>query len=82
MASGVRFVLTVTAGMIPGTVDPEFSKRWSVDGDQWERATDQGSALQLLLDTYADAQMYALKLAIDSSSGLSPNWVRVEWTWM
>jgi hypothetical protein len=77
-----RVLLEVTGGMVPGQPMEDFGRVWAITTAEWQEATGAGGQLQLLLDCYADAQMYALKLAIDSASGLAPNWIRFDWIWL
>lgn len=73
-----RILIEVTAGMIPGRVDAEFTKKWAVSSEEW----DGGKGLQAVLDTVGLAHSYALKLQLNSMSGMAPNWVRVDWVWL
>lgn len=77
-----RVLLEVVAGMIPGQAMEEFGRTWAITSEEWETAEAVNGQMQLLLDRYAEAQMYALNLAIDSASGLAPNWIRFDWIWL
>lgn len=73
-----RILIEVQAGMIPGHPDPEYTKKWTVTSEEW----DEGRGLQTVLDRLAVANAYALKLQIDSMSGLAPNWTQTDYVWL
>lgn len=74
-----RAVLEVVAGLLPGTPEPEFTRRWTITSAEWETANGEGKASQLLAERNGQAQGYAglLMLQPDRLS-----WVRAEWLWL
>lgn len=68
-----RCAWEVTAGLIPGTPMPEYTRRWWMTSAEWN---SPASAALFHAHTVAAAE-YARTLA--NPQGL--NWVRVEWVW-
>lgn len=69
----------VTAGVIPGTPMPEYSKRWSYTDEDYgkdkEVPPDQTTIFSTRLQ---EAHDYAMGL----SNPTYVNWVRVDWIWV
>jgi hypothetical protein len=73
-----RCIIEVTAGIIPGTPMPEYTRRYWVTSNAWHGSTETDRA-GLLAQTNGQAQGYAALLM------LSPdvlNWVRTDWIWL
>lgn len=70
---------TVTAGIIPGQVMPEYSRQWGYTSDDYEKdlATPEDRPT-IFARRLAEAYAYAIEI----SSPRSLNWVRVEWMWL
>jgi hypothetical protein len=69
----------VSAGILPGEPQAEFTRVFDISSKEWEETDNQ---MLLLLTRGHEAVAYATQLQINSASGLTPNWVRVEYTWM
>lgn len=78
-----RIVAEVTAGLLPGRPDPEFTQRYVVHSDDWLKASaanDGGAALgRLLSETNGRALGYAGMLMLQPDR---LNWVRTEWIYL
>jgi hypothetical protein len=68
-----KFILEVTAGVIPGQVMPEHTRRWAITGQEWADAEDQA---ELLAITNGKAQGFAGLLMLQPDY---LNWVRTDW---
>lgn len=77
--TGCKALFTVTAGVIPGTANPEHSKQWSYNSDDYEKDAhtpqDQPTVFSRMLQ---EAHDYAMGL----SHPAYLNWVRVDWMWL
>lgn len=71
-----RCLIEVSAGLLPGQADAEYTRRYAITSSEWEKAGD-GKGL-LLLEKYAMAHAYALSV-LDPSR---VNWVQVNWIWL
>lgn len=93
----VKLVIEVTAGIIPGTPEAAFSRRWVITSSEWEAAQDaDGELLQQAQEGDAEAEGHAMHVALllafraaeaDEYARLlrNPlrfNFVRTEWVWM
>jgi len=76
MVSG-RCAWEVTAGLIPGQVMREHTKRWGLTSDEWH--SEKG--LELLVERGALANAYASYLQLLCSQGREVNWTRVDFVW-
>jgi hypothetical protein len=72
-----RAIWEVTAGIIPGQVDPEHTRRFGVTSAEWQTP----EAMELLLDRWHQAVAYATYLQLLCANGREVNWVRVEFLW-
>lgn len=72
-----RVIIEVQAGVVPGTPEAEYTKRWAITSGEWEKAGDQAS--NLLAERNGQAQGYAGLLMLQPDR---LNWVRVDWLWM
>jgi hypothetical protein len=80
MSDTARVVAEVSAGIIPGTPDPEHSRRWAITSQAWHDAADtphgQMEALALL---NGQASGYAALLMLQPDR---VNWVRTDWIYL
>jgi hypothetical protein len=76
MASSARVIVEVQAGVLPGTPEPEFTRRWAITSDEWDIAGDQSETLATL---NGKAVGYAMLLMLQPDR---VNWVRTEWLWL
>lgn len=69
----------VTAGIIPGTPMPEFTKRWGYTSADYEedRSVEEGQT-SIFAARLREAHDYAIEL----SHPARLNWVRVDWIWI
>lgn len=75
-----RILLEVVAGLVPGKDPiPEYTRQWAITSAQWEEATAQGSAAELLADRNGRALGYAALLALQPDV---INWVRFDWIYL
>lgn len=72
-----RVIIEVLAGLIPGTPDPEFTKRYAITSQEWQDAGERQH--QLLAEVNGKAQGYAALLMLQPER---LNWVRVDWIWL
>lgn len=68
-----KFVLEVTAGLIPGRADDAYTKRWVITGEEWADSPDPS---HLLAEFNGRAQGYAGLLMLQPDY---VNWVRTDW---
>lgn len=73
-----RFAVDVVAGLLPGTPDPELTRRWGVTSKEWQQAVDDGKQSALLAETAGRAAGYATLLQLQPDR---VNWVKTEWVW-
>lgn len=72
-----KVIVEVIAGLIPGKDPiPEFTRRWALTSEEWDRATDPNEALAIL---NGKALGYAALLMLQPSR---LNWVRTDWIWL
>jgi hypothetical protein len=72
-----RCVWEVTAGLIPGQVMPEHSRRWGLSSSEW----DNGRGFEVYLERAAQAEAYARYLQLLCAQGMEVNWTRVDFVW-
>ena len=72
-----RCAWEVTAGIVPGAVDDQHTKRWGLSAAEW--ASEDG--LRLLVERAAHANAYASYLQLLCSQGREVNWTRVDFVW-
>jgi hypothetical protein len=68
-----KFILEVTAGLIPGRPDDAYTKRWAITGQEW---ADHPEPSHLLAEFNGKAQGYAGLLMLQPDY---INWVRTDW---
>lgn len=73
-----RVIVEVVAGVLPGTPEPEFTRRWTLTTREWELpgATEHSEVLAIL---NGKAMGYAALLMLQPDR---LNWVRTEWLWL
>jgi hypothetical protein len=79
MAESARLIIEVTAGVVPGTVEPEHTRQYAVTSAQWAAAEKDGNGVEVLADVAGRAQGYAGLLMLQPDR---LNWVRVDWLWL
>ena len=80
MAEAARAILEVTAGLIPGQAEQEFTRRWGITSSEWEAAAHKpGAGMELLVERNGVASAYAAWLMLQPER---LNWVRLDWTWL
>jgi hypothetical protein len=72
-----RCVWEVTAGIVPGAVDHEHTRRFGLTAIEW----DNGRGLEQFYEQAARAAAYAQFLQVICAHGRSVNWTRVEFVW-
>ncbi len=73
-----RFAIDVVAGVLPGTPDPELTRRWFVTSKEWETAVAEDKSAELLAETSGKAAGYAGLLQLQPDR---LNWVKTEFVW-
>jgi hypothetical protein len=68
-----KFVVEVTAGIIPGRVDDAHTRRYVITGEEWADCPEPAG---LLAELNGKAQGYAGLLMLQPDY---LNWVRVDW---
>jgi hypothetical protein len=66
----------VTAGLIPGTPDAEFTRRWPLTSPSWTELSDDDRRA-----AYLKASDEAHEYAKSLEDPARINWVRVDWIW-
>lgn len=72
----LRCVWEVTAGIIPGQVMRDHTRRFPLTSRQWDGGSEAG------VDAYNEAATEAMIYARGLMSPAHLNWVRVDWVWM
>ena len=73
-----RFAIEVVAGVLPGTPEPEFTRRWVVSSQEWAEVEGTDKAGELLANRSGQAAAYAGLLQLQPDR---LNWVKTEWIW-
>lgn len=78
MSETVRVAIEVTAGVIPGQVDPELTRRYTLAEREWDAAKGRGGdGLGVVLaEVNGRATGYASLLMMQPDR---VNWVRTDW---
>lgn len=71
-----RCAVQVDAGLVPGRPEPEFTKVWVIQSDEWH--AEGASQDDLLCDLAGKANAYATLLMMRPDRF---NWVKTEWIW-
>ena len=71
-------VLELTAGLIPGRPDPEYTQRRVITSREWH-ATPDADKIVFLAIRLGEMHGKALALSVDIGR---INWVRVDWLWL
>lgn len=87
-AKTARILIEVTAGLIPGTPEPEFTRVWTITSEEYEAAVARDNDTRenwhklnvalLLAERAAVADEYARILRNPSRF----NWTRTDWIWL
>ena len=79
MPLAAKALFTVTAGIIPGQVMPEHTRRWTYTSADYEQdAALPAGELSIFELRIQEAHDYAIQL----SNPRHLNWVRVDWMWI
>ena len=83
----LRCIWTVTAGVMPGHPEAEYTRRWCLTSETWEKEsamTDE--AFKAIFpdgfSTFAKYKMAAIAYADSLHDPRGLNWVKLEWMWM
>lgn len=75
-----RVVVEVQAGVVPGTPEPEHTRRWVISSQRWyELESEPGKQSEVLAELNGQAAGYAGLLMLQPDRF---NWVRTEWLWL
>lgn len=78
-AQSAKAIWTVTAGLIPGTIDEKHSRTYAIISSDWHK---EGADQQLLLlEKLHEVVAYATHLQLLCANGYEVNWVNVEFVW-
>jgi hypothetical protein len=72
-----RCAWEVTAGLIPGQSQPNFTRRWGLTSEEWESK----EGLELFFGREGEASGYARYLQVLCCQGRAVNWVRIDFIW-
>jgi hypothetical protein len=72
-----RCVWEVTAGLIPGEIMTEHTRRFGLTSSEW----DDGKGYELFLKREAEAGAYARFLQELCANGREVNWTRIDFVW-
>lgn len=87
MEASAKVIIEVVAGIIPNQPEPEFTRRWAINSDEWQAAQEADekadpehrfNAYLLLAGRAAQADEYARALRNPQRF----NWVRTDWLWL
>jgi hypothetical protein len=75
-----KLIIEVTAGVVPGKVMSEHTRRYALSSEQWAQAgKENGKQANLLAELNGRAQGYAGYLMLQPDY---LNWVRTDWLWL
>lgn len=74
-----RVMVEVVAGILPNTPDSKYTKRWTIDSDQWHKLKGPAAQLGALAELAGQAAGYALFLCLQPDQ---VNWVRTDWLYL
>lgn len=75
-----RVIIEVVAGVIPQEPLPEFTKRYQVTSEEWDKYEgDSEQQAKLIAQMNGMAQGYAMLLMLQPDRF---NWVRTDWLWL
>lgn len=77
-----RCIIEVTAGIVPGKPEEEYTRQYAITSAEWNRARSSpinGNEMALLSERNGVAQGYASMLMLQPAA---LNWVRVDWLWL
>lgn len=81
MEERAKCLIEVTAGVVPGITEPEYTRLYAITSSDWEKARASetiGGEEILLAETAGKAQAYAALLMNPSNR----NWVKIDWLWL
>lgn len=78
MAESAKAAVEVTAGVLPGTPEDQYTKKWFLTSREWEQAMHDGTMGTVLAELNGRALGYAGMLMLQPDR---LNWVRTEWIW-
>lgn len=78
-ASLARVIVEVLAGVLPGTPEPEYTRQWALNSEQWRALKGPMEQMAALAELGGQAAGYALLLALQPDR---LNWVRTEWIYL
>lgn len=82
----LRCYWEVQAGVIPGTVEGLYTRRWMISSEAWaadvQAAKALGQAEGPLYSHFRDFQTQAQEYAASITDPRTLNWVTVSWMWM
>ena len=78
MTDTAKMGIDVVAGILPGTPEDEFTRRWFLTSRDWQAADTLEKQLHLLCDIAGQANAYATYLMLQPDR---LNWVKTEWVW-
>lgn len=84
--ASVKVIIEVQAGIVPGTAEPMFTRRWTITSAEWQEAEEKEMeedhiihpVAELLAERGAVADEYARMLRDPRRL----NWVRTDWLWL
>ena len=71
-----RAGIDVVAGVLPGTPEPEYTKRFFLTSEEWDGGSEKG--VNALVEMNGKAQAHAMMLMLQPHR---LNWVKTEWIW-
>lgn len=91
MSESARVIIEVSAGVIPGTAEPQFTRRWGITSAEWEKAVADDAEL---LEHGDEGHAFAVALLLASRAAVADeyarllrnpnrfNFVRTDWLWL
>lgn len=72
-----RVIVEVSAGVVPERPEPELTRRWTLNSEEWHAAGNDQAVM--LAELNGRAQGYAGWLMLQPDR---VNWVRTDWLWL
>lgn len=91
-----RCAWVVESGIIPAQPEPEFTKRWVLTSESWEKELEESKPIREMPDeeykkwladgnhyesTFQKFQNAAMVYAQSLQNPQATNWVRLDWIW-
>lgn len=70
----VKAIAKVQAGLIPGQIESEFSRKWALTSSEWQQR-----GTEALFEMAGKAHAYTSYLMLQNDR---VSWVRTEWLWL